>query len=314
MVFKQATKIKEEIMATPKEKKNWVTLMLIPHNAAKTFCVQASIPLIVAMGLLWLATVGVASYIITQRLNYDMVKRANIQLTEKNAYFIQELVKSQDSFQRVKKMEDELQAMLQMKSRKALLEYTGEGGPTVADQAQLMKTLKNRPAITASEFDASLGYLRKSATENLETYKELKKYVATQRSLLASIPTAWPVRGWITSRFGMRQSPFWDGLTFHQGLDIANEEGTSVKAPADGVVVYSGSQGSYGNLVVLDHGYGYSTRYGHLQRCLVNVGQRVKRGQVVAFLGDTGRSTAPHLHYEIRVHGIPVDPLKYLKN
>ena len=195
-----------------------------------------------------------------------------------------------------------------------LLEYTGEGGPTVADQAQLMKTLKNRPAITASEFDASLGYLRKSATENLETYKELKKYVATQRSLLASIPTAWPVRGWITSRFGMRQSPFWDGLTFHQGLDIANEEGTSVKAPADGVVVYSGSQGSYGNLVVLDHGYGYSTRYGHLQRCLVNVGQRVKRGQVVAFLGDTGRATAPHLHYEIRVHGIPVDPLKYLKN
>jgi murein DD-endopeptidase MepM/ murein hydrolase activator NlpD len=112
----------------------------------------------------------------------------------------------------------------------------------------------------------------------------------------------------------MRQSPFWDGLTFHQGLDIANEEGTSVKAPADGVVVYSGWQGSYGKLVVLDHGYGYSTRYGHLQRCLVNVGQRVKRGQVIAFLGDTGRSTAPHLHYEIRVHGIPVDPLKYLKN
>ena len=286
-------------MAARKEKKNYITLMMIPHNAAKTYCVQASIPLMVFLGLVWLATVGVSSYILTQRLNYDMVKRANIQLTEKNSYFIHELVKSHDAFQ--------------MKSRKALLEYTGEGGPTVADQVSLMKTLKNRPAITASEFDSSLGYLRKSASENLETYNELKKYVATQRSLLASCPTAWPVRGWITSRFGMRQSPFWDGLTFHQGLDIANEEGTSVKAPADGVVVYSGWQGSYGKLIVLDHGYGYSTRYGHLQRCLVNVGQRVKRGQVIAFLGDTGRSTAPHLHFEIRVHGIPVDPLKYLK-
>jgi murein DD-endopeptidase MepM/ murein hydrolase activator NlpD len=300
-------------MATHKEKKNYITLMMIPHNAAKTFCVQVSIPLLVIVGLIWLATVAVSSFIITQKVNYETVKRANIQLTEKNAYFVQELAKSHEAFQRVAKIESDLQAMLKMKTRKALLEYTGEGGPTMADQVQLMHTLKNRPAITASEFDQSLDYLRKSAGEKLETYNELKKYVATQRSLLASRPTAWPVRGWVTSRFGNRQSPFFEGLTFHQGLDIANEEGTSVKAPADGVIVFSGWQGSYGKLIVIDHGYGYSTRYGHLQRSLVNIGQRVKRGQVIAFLGDTGRSTAPHLHFEIRVHGVPVDPLKYLK-
>jgi murein DD-endopeptidase MepM/ murein hydrolase activator NlpD len=300
-------------MAPAKEKKNYVTLMMIPHNAGKTFCAQLSLPLLVIIGVLWLVTIGISSFILTQRVNYETVKRANIQLTEKNAYFIQELAKSHEAFQRVAKIEEELQAMLKMKTRKALLEYTGEGGPTMADQVQLMQTLKNRSAITENEFDQSLGYLRKSATENVDTYNELKKYVATQRSLLASRPTSWPVRGWITSRFGMRQPPFWDGLTFHQGLDIANEEGSSVKAPADGIVIYSGWQGSYGKLIVIDHGYGYSTRYGHLQRSLVNIGQRVKRGQVIAFLGTTGRSTAPHMHFEIRNHGVPVDPLKYLK-
>jgi murein DD-endopeptidase MepM/ murein hydrolase activator NlpD len=297
----------------PQEKKNSVTLMLIPHNAGKTFCWQVSVPILVIVGLIWLSSIGLASFIITQKVNYETVKRANIQLTEKNAYFIQELAKSHEAFERVAKIEDELQAMLKMKTRKALLEYTGEGGPTMADQVQLMQTLKNRPAITSNEFDRSINYLKKSADDKLETYNELKKYVAIQRSLLASRPTSWPVRGWITSRFGNRQSPFFEGVTFHQGLDIANELGTSVKAPADGVVVFSGWQGSYGKLIVLDHGYGYSTRYGHLQRTLVNVGQRIKRGQVIAFLGDTGRSTAPHLHFEIRVQGMPVDPLKYLK-
>jgi murein DD-endopeptidase MepM/ murein hydrolase activator NlpD len=111
----------------------------------------------------------------------------------------------------------------------------------------------------------------------------------------------------------MRSSPFYEGAAFHQGMDIANEAGTSIKAPADGVVVFGGWQGSYGRLIVIDHGYGYATRFGHLDRSLVNVGQRIKRGQVIAFLGDTGRSTAPHLHFEIRVNGVPVDPLKYLK-
>lgn len=300
-------------MAERKSKKNDITLLLIPHDAAKTYSFRLSRFTLAAAVMFWAATIGVAFFVITQRVNYDMVRQANIKLTEKNAYFIQELSKTHEAFQRVAKMEEELQAMLKLKTKKALLQYTGEGGPTVDDQVQLMQTLKNRPAITTEEFDQSLGYLRKTAGSDMATFSELKKYVAAQRSLLASQPTAWPVRGWITSRFGLRQSPFWEGLSFHQGLDIANEEGTSIKAPADGVVIFSGWQGSYGKLIVLDHGYGYSTRYGHLDRSLVNVGQRVKRGQIIAFLGTTGRSTAPHLHYEIRYQGVPVDPLKYLK-
>lgn len=297
-----------------KSRNESVTLMMIPHDAGKTYSLRLSRRVFVSLILLWLGTIGVASYILTRHINYELTKRANIQLTEKNSYFSQKLSSTNEAFQRVAKMEAELRVMLKMKTKKALLEYTGEGGPTTADQAALMRALSSRPALTMGEFDESLDYLSKSAQVRLESYRELKKYVTTQRSLLASRPTAWPIRGWITSRFGYRVSPFFEGTTFHQGIDVANEEGSSIKAPADGVVIFNGWQGSYGKLIVLDHGYGYSTRFGHLDRSLVNIGQRVKRGQVIGFLGNTGRSTAPHLHYEIRLNGVPLNPLKYLKD
>jgi len=296
-----------------KVKNDCITLMVIPHNAEKTYSLRLSRSLLASIIILWFASIGIASYVLTRHVDYDLTKRANIQLTEKNAYFIQKLASANEAFQRVAKMEEELRAMLKLKTKKALLEYTGEGGPTTADQAALMQALSSRSTLTQGEFDESLGYLNKAARMRLESYGELKKYVTTQRSLLASRPTLWPVRGWVTSRFGYRVSPFFEGTTFHQGLDIANEEGTSIKAPADGVIIFNGWQGSYGKLIVIDHGYGYSTRFGHQERTLVNIGQRVKRGQVIGFLGNTGRSTAPHLHYEVRLNGVPLNPIKFLK-
>lgn len=293
--------------------KKYITLMVIPHDAGKTYTFRMPGTLLVFIGILWLATITVSSFVLTRHVDYNITKRANIQLSEKNSFFIKKLAAANQELQRVGKMEEELRAMLKLKTRKALLEYTGEGGPTAADQALLTETL-NKPALTEIEFNASLGSLRQNAHSQLESFTALKKYVAYQRSLMASVPTSWPVRGWITSRFGLRSSPFWEGVSFHQGLDIANEEGVSIKAPADGVVVFSGWHGSYGRLIVIDHGYGFSSRYGHLNRSLVNLNQRVKRGQVVGFLGSTGRSTAPHLHFEIRLNGVPVNPLKYLKN
>jgi len=293
-----------------KEKDNHVTLMLIPHNAAKTYSLRLSGKMLVFAGILWLATIGISSFVLTRNIDYNLTKRSNIRLSEKNAYFVQELSKTHQAFMRVAKIEEELRAMLKMKSKSALVAYTGEGGPTLADQTRLMQTLSSRGTLTTREFDDTLDFLRQSV--RMESYRELKEYVTAQRSLMASTPTEWPVRGWITSRFGPRTS-FYFGSAFHQGIDIANEIGSSIKAPADGIVIFAGWQGSYGRLILLDHGYGVSTRFGHLDRLLVNIGQRVKRGQVIGFLGNTGRSTAPHLHYEIRINGVPVNPLKYLK-
>lgn len=128
----------------------------------------------------------------------------------------------------------------------------------------------------------------------------------------AAMPTIWPTSGEVTSRFGWRSSPWGDGREMHSGIDIANSFGTPIYATADGEVVQSGWAGGYGNIVQIHHGNGIETIYGHNSRVIAAVGQTVKKGQVIAYLGSTGRSTGPHLHYEIRVNGTAVDPISYL--
>ena len=121
-------------------------------------------------------------------------------------------------------------------------------------------------------------------------------------------PSIWPTQGYISSPYGLR----FGGTEFHQGIDIAAEMGTPIVAAADGVVTAAGWNGGYGNMVDVDHGSGVVTRYGHASAVAVTVGQQVRRGQVIAYVGSTGRSTGPHLHYEVRVGGQPVNPAAYL--
>lgn len=122
-------------------------------------------------------------------------------------------------------------------------------------------------------------------------------------------PTGWPTDGFISSGYGLR----WNGAEFHQGIDIAAEMGTPIVATADGVVTIAGwNAGGYGNMVDIDHGSGVSTRYGHASAVVVTAGQRVRRGQIIAYVGSTGHSTGPHLHYEVRLSGQPVNPSSYL--
>ncbi|MEO6913153.1 MAG: peptidoglycan DD-metalloendopeptidase family protein [Candidatus Baltobacteraceae bacterium] len=119
---------------------------------------------------------------------------------------------------------------------------------------------------------------------------------------------AWPVSGTITSPFGMRRNPFGSGLEFHQGLDIAAPTGTTVTAAASGTIISAGWYGGYGNYILIDHGGGLSTGYGHLSQIFVAAGQNVQRGQAIGAVGSTGASTGPHLHFEVRIGGKPVDP------
>jgi len=127
----------------------------------------------------------------------------------------------------------------------------------------------------------------------------------------ASLPSIWPTRGWITSGFGAIRS--WGGRTRrHEGIDIAGPRGTPIIAPGDGVVTFNGYKGGYGRTLMIDHGYGIVTLYGHCSNLYVGEGQRVKRGMVIASVGNTGRSTGPHLHYELRVDGVPSNPKPYI--
>ena len=147
-----------------------------------------------------------------------------------------------------------------------------------------------------------------------ESLQEVRGYLDDRTSLLRATPSVWPVRGWVTSHFGWRKSPHGDGTRLHSGMDIAAPIGTPIIAPADGHVVFAGYHTAYGNLVVVDHGYGLTSKYAHTSRMLVKVGDRVQRGDLIARVGNTGRSTGPHLHFEVIKDGVATSPMRYLRS
>lgn len=154
-----------------------------------------------------------------------------------------------------------------------------------------------------------------SATEKQSnSFGALLNYLEDQINLLASTPAIRPTDGWKTSGFGYRTSPFTGLKEFHKGLDIATRQGNPIVATADGIVSYAGFKGLLGKTLVIDHGHGMMTRYGHAQEILVEAGDVVKRGDKIARIGTTGRSTGPHLHYEVLLNGIRVNPEKYILN
>ncbi|MFN7455269.1 MAG: M23 family metallopeptidase [Pseudobdellovibrionaceae bacterium] len=141
---------------------------------------------------------------------------------------------------------------------------------------------------------------------------DLWESLSERQSLLNATPNIRPAKGWFTSRFGYRISPFTGRPALHTGLDIAAAPGSPVYAPGDGMVTFAGYDEGYGKMITIDHGYGLTTRYGHNAQIYVQVGQKVQRWDVIASVGNTGRSTGPHLHYEVRVNGVPRDPALYI--
>jgi len=142
--------------------------------------------------------------------------------------------------------------------------------------------------------------------------QQLLSTLSQQRSLLMSVPSVSPVNGWVTSGYGKRVSPFTGFTAMHQGLDLASPVGTPIYAPADGVVIFSGKKAGFGNFIMIAHGYGVVTRYGHNAENLVQPGQRVSRGEQIATIGMTGQTTGPHLHYEVMVNGRATNPVRFI--
>jgi len=171
---------------------------------------------------------------------------------------------------------------------------------------------KERPKLV-SRLHLDLMELSKEAFQREQTLKELKNFLHAQKSVLLSMPSLWPVIGRITSAFGeTRFSPSSGGTRPHMGIDIAAPSGTPILASADGVVIIANREAEYGRLVCLDHGHGYTTMYGHLQDIHVKPGDRVQAGQILGTVGTSGNTTGPHLHYEVRMYGRPINPFSYL--
>ena len=189
----------------------------------------------------------------------------------------------------------------------AVVKSRAMGGPDATAALAAMA-----PGLTAPENTFAL--LRDLLTGLESRLQTVRSDVDKRNQLAAATPSIWPTHGWLSSSMGNRTDPLTGGRDFHPGLDISADKGDPVYATADGKVTHAASAGNYGNLVILEHGYGLETRYGHLSTFKAKVGQQVKRGDLLGLVGSTGRTTGPHLHYEVRANGRILNPLQLLLN
>jgi len=189
----------------------------------------------------------------------------------------------------------------------AVVQARAVGGVTPQNQT-ISKVLSS----TLGSPEDTFGVLRHMLQGLEARLSTVRGVVERQEVLAAATPSIWPAHGWLTSSYGRRRDPFTGETAAHQGIDISTAKGQPVFATANGTVEAAGRQGDYGNLVVLQHDFGLSTRYGHLSGFNVKAGDAVKRGDIIGFVGSTGRSTATHVHYEILVNGRLINPLQLL--
>ncbi len=232
------------------------------------------------------------------------LREENLKLKERLATIQERVTHINDTLSRVKHLNSALQNITQLNDPARKLAMTDVEAGSVEEDP--------RDEVDPEKLTQNLDKLSAEAQSQEDTLRALTGYFEDRKAILASAPSIWPVRGWVTSDFGFRLDPYTAERRLHAGMDIANALGTPVVAPADGTVVYAAAESGYGNVLVIDHGSGIKTRYGHLSRIDVHLGDRVTRGQNIAAVGNSGRSTGPHLHYEVRINGMAENPREFI--
>lgn len=288
--------------------------MVVPNDGGRPLQIKTNLfmvhLLVLGVGLV----LGWAAYVISKDVNYQLeaIQARNFKANMQE--ILGEMGSNREMLSRMAQLDSQFRKLLKLGNRKQILSYSGVGGPTEEDSARFDAILQKKNDDLMNKVTATLKDDNQKASLQEASFKEISAFLDKQRSILAATPSIWPVKGWITSGFGKRASPLTGEPGRHYGVDIANEVGSPIRVTADGIVTYAGWETGYGRVVVVEHGYGYSTRYGHCSRIEVKVGQSVRRGDVMGYMGSTGRSTGSHCHYEVRIHGVPVDPEKYLPN
>jgi murein DD-endopeptidase MepM/ murein hydrolase activator NlpD len=227
--------------------------------------------------------------------------------------FAREINAVKEKLIRLDRFEEKIRVVANLSSGKADDNLFGVGGAAPEDlEPQLELTQRHEGLMR--EMHQQVDVLDTASQRQEDSFGTLLDKLEGQRSLLASTPAIRPTGGWMTSRFGHRVSPFTGRKEFHKGVDIANRKGTAIMATANGIVSFVGNKGSMGKVVVIDHGHGMITRYAHLSEALKKKGETVERGDIIAQMGNSGRSTGPHLHYEVHLNGVPVNPVTYILN
>jgi murein DD-endopeptidase MepM/ murein hydrolase activator NlpD len=300
-----------------------LTVLIIPQTRHKPVRWQATFGFWLFLLALWSGMTIWAGFAVGRNTDYWITKADNRVMLVKMTRLSQEMAQARQVLDQAKTTDRQLRGLLSM-SRKGdpIAAATGMGGPTLADRLSLDRLLATgrATAIRQPAWHREIEGIRRDAERRLASFQEIAWYVGNQKSLRNATPSIWPTEGRITSLYGYRVSPFLrregdsvESGEFHPGIDIANNPDTPIYATADGTVKFVGWSHGYGNLVVIDHGYGLQTLYGHTSKALVKAGDRVQKGQMIAYMGTTGRSTGVHLHYEIRRQGRSINPMAYLK-
>lgn len=268
--------------------------------------VAITLPVLVGMGAAWKARADVADLYAshaTLELEVSNYREATEALTGQ----IQGLQTALDDLGGRAALDPALRSA--MDKLPAIVKSRAMGGG-VSDAASQAAGLAMLPSLNSPE--DTFGLLR-DLLQGLESrLQSVQSGVEKRARLAAATPSIWPAAGWLTSSMGNRRDPFTGGADYHPGLDISADRGSPVYATADGTIVHASAYNAYGNLVRIDHGFGLESRYGHLATITVAVGATVKRGDRIGTVGATGRATAPHLHYEVRVNDRLLNPLQFL--
>ena len=270
---------------------------------------------VIILNIIFLCIFGIMSFLfhkyIPQRGYISKLKKENKILKQQIADFSDKVNDLNKKIEKLNSLTTKLTIMANLNIKSDNDE--GVGGPSFEEVKNFIN-LNEIQDENIKKIHYAIDKLKFELAEEDKNIKELFKYLKNKSIKLSCTPSIMPTEGWISSPFGYRRDPFTGQRRFHPGIDISNRPGTPVVAPADGIVVFTGRDGGYGNLIIINHGYGISTRYGHLKKIFVKPGQKVQRGDIIGEIGNTGRSTGPHLHYEVRIYGKPVNPMNYILN
>lgn len=286
--------------------------MVVPHDGGAPVHIKTNLFILYSLVLLLGGTLTWAAMLTVKDINGELASLNNQKLNMEMTGMLTELENNRVLLSHMSQVDDQFRKLLKLGNRKQVMIYNTVNGPTEDDNIDFSGLLSEKNDELVNKINEGLMETTSLVSQQEASFKEISSYLNKQRSILAATPSIWPINGWITSGFGKRASPLTGEPGRHYGVDIANVVGTPIRATADGLVVYAGWENGYGRVVVIEHGYGFSTRYGHCSSVDVKVGDEVKRGQIISYVGSSGRSTGSHLHYEVRIHGIPVDPEKYL--
>ncbi|MCK8816634.1 M23 family metallopeptidase [Natroniella sulfidigena] len=316
------------------KQKEKITVKIVPHTQRDMFTLRLSKKLIkfictlIIISLLGLVGAlyyynrqyGLSLQRIDQLIHY---REENVELAEKNQYLhdklaqiSQETEKIEVKFNNIKQENAKIKELIDSQEEFSSQEFEFDNSDDYSVQTVDYNQFNGSSKELVEHTESTIERLQNSLPQKKQELDYLERDIEEYRDYLAARPEGWPLKTEdrrITSAFGDRFHPVLERMTFHNGIDIAVWYNNEVIATGNGEVVEAGNKGGYGRVVVIDHGFGYRTLYAHNNRILVNVGDKVKRGETIALSGNSGRSTGPHLHYEVHFNGEPLDPIDYIK-